>query len=93
MAGPSVSDHAMLRWLERVGGLDVEGLRAGLSGSLARAEDTARSMGGGDYTVRFGAAVCVVRAGVLVTVLTGRTPRERAAMLCRPLDPAASGGD
>lgn len=32
-----VSDHALLRFIERAGGLDVESVRAALQGSLKRA--------------------------------------------------------
>jgi hypothetical protein len=67
-----VSDHALLRHLERVGYVDVEGLRAALVEQLARGVGTARQIGADHYVVRFSDAGYVVKNGVVVTVLTNR---------------------
>ncbi|MCA0425647.1 MAG: hypothetical protein LCH61_20455 [Proteobacteria bacterium] len=64
-----ISDHALIRFLDRVAGLDVEGLRATLALSLDRAHRAAESLGAADYTVKADGLVYVVRDGVLVTVL------------------------
>lgn len=40
-----VSDHALLRFIERAGGLDVEGLRRMIASSLDRAAATAQCLG------------------------------------------------
>lgn len=67
-----VSDHALIRFLDRVAGLDVEGLRATLVLSLDRAHRAAERAGAADYTVKADGLVYVVRDGVLVTVLGDR---------------------
>lgn len=69
---PRVSDHALVRFLDRAGGLDVEGLRARLSAGLARADEAARRLGAEAYTVKVDGLVFVVRAGVVVTVAAER---------------------
>ncbi|MCU0882058.1 MAG: hypothetical protein MUF14_05250 [Hyphomonadaceae bacterium] len=43
----TVTDHALVRFLERAGGLDVEGLRAHLALSLEAATQAANAIGGG----------------------------------------------
>ena len=43
MSAPGITDHALLRFLERAGGLDVEGLRLTLGSSLTRAHSAARA--------------------------------------------------
>lgn len=82
-----VSDHALVRFLERAGGLDVEGLRAHLAASLEAAAAAAGRVGAGARSVR----VCVdglaytlepergARAGrfVLVTVRTDAQRRGK----------------
>lgn len=64
-----VSDHALIRFLERAGGLDVEGLRAALAKSFDRAEEAARLVGLADYTIAADGLRYLVRAGVVVTIL------------------------
>ncbi len=67
-----ISDHALLRHLERVGFVDVEGYRAALVEQLARGVGTARQIGADHYVIRFSDAGYVVKNGVVVTVLTHR---------------------
>jgi hypothetical protein len=70
-----VSDHALLRFLERAGGLDVEVLRASIAASLARAHAAAAAMGADDMVVIEGSGLrWIIRDNVVVT-LTG--PRRR----------------
>ncbi|MBW7968155.1 hypothetical protein [Bradyrhizobium sp. BR 10289] len=71
MARPlRVCDHALLRFIERVGGLDVEGLRRHLAESLNRAAGAAEQLGQRDMTIAADGFHYVVVKGVVVTVLT-----------------------
>ena len=69
MSGPRISDHALVRFLERAGGLDVQGVRAHLSASLARAAETARRLGKSDYNVQADGLSYRVRNDVVVTIV------------------------
>lgn len=64
-----VSDHALLRVIERGGGFDVEGLRRAVSLSLERGVAAADRLGQTEVRVRIGRLVYVVKDGSLVTVL------------------------
>lgn len=66
---PRVTDHALLRFLERAGGMDVEGLRDALSTSLARATRAAQQIGGGHYQIIADELIYVMRDNRLITVL------------------------
>lgn len=66
--GPYISDHALLSFLKRAGGLDVEGVRQHLSHSLARAKKAATDLGSGDYTVKADGLVYIVIADRVVTI-------------------------
>lgn len=71
MARPlRVCDHALLRFIERVGGLDVEGLRRHLAESLDRAAGAAEQLGAREMTIAADGFHYVVMKGVVVTVLT-----------------------
>ncbi|RJF70893.1 hypothetical protein [Rhodopseudomonas palustris] len=70
-AGLDISDHALLRLLERAGGLDVAALRTAIRASLQRATDAADALGQSDYHVVADGLTYVVRGGVLVTLLPG----------------------
>lgn len=75
-----VSDHALVRFLERAAGLDVEGLRARIGASLARSVAAADRMGADDITVIADGLLYVVRNGTVVTVLPdSQEARHRAA--------------
>lgn len=65
-----VSDHALLRLLERAAGLDVEQLRTRLANSLARAHDAARSITESDYLIKADGLLYVVRGNTCVTVIS-----------------------
>ena len=74
----NVSDHALVRFLERAGGLDVEGLRERLTISLARAGAAATALGAGDFTVKADGLAYLVCGGIVVTVLPDdASPRAR----------------
>lgn len=71
MARPlRVCDHALLRFIERVGGLDVEGLRRHLAESLDRAAAAAEQLGQQEMTIAADGFHYVVVKDRVVTVLT-----------------------
>jgi len=70
-----MSQHAMLRWLERGVGINMEDLRASIEASLAVAAAAAESIGGGHYLIVSGGLVYAVRDGVVTTVLDQKTAR------------------
>lgn len=68
----SISDHAVLRYLERVHGLDIDGLRATIA---ARVQPIAAKVGRmapapGRYAVRGTDVIFVVDGAVVVTALS-----------------------
>lgn len=65
-----VTDHALVRFLERAGGLDIEALRTSLGASLARAGRAAKAIGAGEFAVKADGLVYVIERGVVVTVLS-----------------------
>jgi len=81
MSRPRISDHALVRFLERAGGLDIEALRASLADSLARAHDAANDIGGGDYLISADGLAYVVRSGTVTTVLPEGSPGAQARAL------------
>lgn len=78
MKGPAVTDRALIRFLERAGGIDMEGLREAISTSLERAHAAARQMGDTDYLIKMGGATYVVRGDSVTTVLETGEPRHEA---------------
>jgi hypothetical protein len=64
-----VSDHALLRFLQRAGGLDVEAVRRTLGQSLERASRAALALGQNDYTIRADGMIYIVSAGRVVTAM------------------------
>lgn len=68
MSGPKITDHALLRFLERAGGLDVEGIRHALADGLGRAHSAARTIGVDNYRIIADGMVWVIVDGKLVTV-------------------------
>lgn len=68
MTPPRVTDHAVLRWLERSAEVDIEAVRAAIGGVCAR------GAGLGAPVVRFEGARFVLVNGVVVTTLG---PRQR----------------
>lgn len=84
--GPKISDHALVRFLERGGGLDVELLREQISAVLTRAHSAARAMGTSDHLIKVDGMTFVVRGDTVATVLeTGRARDEAShlAGVCR----------
>lgn len=64
-----VSNHALLRFLERAGGFDVEGLRASIEASLNRAVSAAETIGTGNVIINADGLQYIVCDGVVVTVV------------------------
>ena len=63
-----VTDHALVRILERIAGLDVEGLRAHIVASLERACAAAAEIDQKEFTISSNGFRYVIRNGALVTV-------------------------
>lgn len=65
----SVSDHALYRWMQRTGLLDMEPLKNALAHSLERAAAAANQLESAHYLILADGLIYVVRNQVLVTVL------------------------
>jgi hypothetical protein len=65
----NVSDHALVRFLERAGGFDVETLRETIGLSLSRAAEAARAIGAAEYAIHADGLTYILNRGVVVTVL------------------------
>ena len=72
-----VSDHALVRFLDNAGGLDVEALRTRLETSLARAAATADQIGARDYVIHADGLSYHVRDGTVVTVMVPPRGKRR----------------
>ncbi len=83
MNAPAISDHALLRFLERGADMRVEELRASLSASLARAHRAARSVSGSDYLIRADGLLFVVRGETVCTVVHDKDAVTAAATLAQ----------
>ncbi|MFZ5749076.1 MAG: hypothetical protein ACOY45_15635 [Pseudomonadota bacterium] len=64
-----ISDHALVRFLDRAGAMDIENLRARLAASLARAHAAARSVSDSDYLIKVDGLLYVVRGDRVTTVI------------------------
>lgn len=72
-----VSDHALLRYLERAQGIDVEAWRVSIESSVERAAIAAAKLGIDTYSIRLDGVLFVVRAGTMTTVLPKIAERSR----------------
>ncbi|WP_420132638.1 hypothetical protein [Rhodopseudomonas sp.] len=63
-----ISDHALLRILQRLGGVDVEGLRSSVAQELSGSFSKAQSVGEKDYVIVSQGFAYVVADNTLVTV-------------------------
>lgn len=79
-----VTDHALVRFLERAGGIDVETVRQQLETGLQRAHSAARSISDSDYLVNVDGLVVVVRGEAVTTVVDAEGARDRARHLVGP---------
>jgi hypothetical protein len=73
----AVSDHALLRHLERVEGIDIEAMRADLELSFSRAHAAADELGLRNYAIRSRGVTYMVRGGTVTTVLPALAERSR----------------
>lgn len=64
-----VTDHALVRFMARAGGFDVDGLRAAIAASLERAHVAAQAVRARRYVIVVDGLRYVVEDGHLVTVL------------------------
>lgn len=72
-----VCDHALLRFIARVGGLDVETLRASLEASLQRSVNAADKIGCKDLAVIADGNKYIIVDGTVVTVLDAKMHFKR----------------
>lgn len=79
---PQVSDHALVRFLQR-SGMDVEVIRSALEDSLAVAHGAAQAIGGGDHLIVADDMLFVVRDNVVTTAIPSGDIRDRARILCQ----------
>lgn len=63
-----VTDHALVRWLQRTGAMDMEQLRKLLADGLARAAKAAGELDAGEFLILADGMVFVVKDGTVVTV-------------------------
>ena len=71
-----VSDHALVMFLERAGGFDVELLRQSLQDSLERASAAASVIGTVEYSIAADGLRYIIREGVVVTIEPLKTARR-----------------
>jgi len=64
-----VSDHAVVRWIERVHGIDMDAIRSRIVAEMGKAVAMGKRVGQDTFTVRAGSHKFVVKRGVIVTVL------------------------
>lgn len=81
MTAPRVSDNALLRFLDRAGGLAVEQLRAALEASLERAGTAAAELDASEYLIVVDDLTFVIRDGTVTTILPEGTSAYRARVL------------
>lgn len=78
----TVSDHAVLRYLERVLQEDIEGLRAEIEEIVRRAEDLPEELPDATAVLKDGFRFCI-RGGVVVTVLPVAWPNKHNLRVLR----------
>ncbi len=76
-----VSDHALVRWLQRTGAFDVERVRGELAASLERSLAAANTLGATRCLIVADGLTYVVRHGAVVTVIEDGGVYERARLL------------
>lgn len=86
-----MTDHALLRWIERSGLLDTEALRTAIEHRLDRAGTAAATLDSRDYLIVAHGLVYVIRAGKIVTVVNDEGFHSHARLLDRDRHGSASG--
>lgn len=79
-----ITDHALLRWLERAGLIDVEGVRVAIGNALERAFDAGASLESGKFLIVAHGLVYVVRGDAIVTVINDDKQPSHYARLMDP---------
>lgn len=88
----AISDHALVRWLERSGALDVAALRTMLSASLDKAAQAGFALGSSNFLILADGLVYHVRDGVLVSCLIDEGQHVRTGRLRPDRGPDRAGG-
>lgn len=88
MSNPRVSDHALIRFLER-SGVQVEQLRATVEASLDRAGRVAAELEQSEYLIVVHDLTFVVRDETVTTILPEGSPGSRARALAHASRKAA----
>lgn len=70
----AVTDHALIRFMQRAGGVEMEVVRAQLAQALNRARNAADSISGGNYKIVADGLVYVIKNDTVVTVLHEHPP-------------------
>ena len=78
-----VTDHALLRWLDRTGAMDVEAMRGLLSQSLDRAHVAGATLGVHQFLILADDLIYIVRGGKLITVLKDASLHDHVVALSR----------
>lgn len=76
-----ITDHALVRWLERTGAVEIEPLRIALAQSLNRAIAAAETIGAEQFLILADGMVYVIRDHALVTVIPEDNRHLRARLL------------
>jgi hypothetical protein len=75
-----ITDHALVRFLERAGGHEIDAIREALAESLRRAASAARDLGSSDYEVLADGLRYVIKRNCLVTVTPDSPPPHSKAL-------------
>ena len=86
-----VTDHAMVRWIERTGLADFAPIREALAESLSTSAEAARQIGVSNYLILADGMVFVVKDGTVVTVTPEDGRHRHARMLARRSTPDQPG--
>lgn len=88
----TVSDHALVRWMQRTGMADLDPVREALEASLDRAAQSADLLGISSYLILADGLVYVVRDSVLVTVIEEDSRHGHCRALVRRKSRGEEGG-
>ena len=78
-----ISDHALVRWLERTGLVDFSPIKEALAESLSEAAGAALELGVGEFLILADGMVYVVRDRTLVTAVPEDGRHGHARFLTR----------
>jgi len=78
-----VSDHALVRWMQRTGLIDLDPVRNALRQSLERVAGAAIELGSTEFLILADGMVFVVRDGVVTTAMPEDGRHQHARLLAR----------